>query len=68
MLNQSTVHVSTTAVTSNREVVKGESRIEYVPYEKTIIEYEAVQRIEYVPREKKVTDYYAIEYQTEYIP
>jgi hypothetical protein len=42
--------------------VKGESRIEYVPYEKSVIEYEEVQRIEYVPKEKKVTDYYAIEY------
>lgn len=48
--------------------MKGESRIEYVPYEKTVVEYEAVQRTDYVPKEKKVTDYYAIEYQTEYIP
>jgi Epiplasmin protein len=51
-----------------REVVKGESRIEYIPYEKSMIEYEAVQRTEYVPKEKRVTDYYAVEYQTEYIP
>ncbi|KAL4488906.1 hypothetical protein ABPG72_005693 [Tetrahymena utriculariae] len=51
-----------------REVVKGESRIEYIPYEKSVIEYEAVQRVDYVPKEKKITDYYAVEYQTEYIP
>lgn len=47
--------------------IKGESRVEYVPYEKTVMEYEAVQRYiliyyflrtEYVPREKKITDYY----------
>jgi len=50
------------------ESIKGESRIEYVPYEKSIIEYEAIQRTEYVPKEKKVTDYYAVEYVTEYIP
>jgi hypothetical protein len=48
--------------------VKGESRIEYVPYEKAVIEYEPVERIEYVAREKKVVDHYAVEYQTEYIP
>ncbi|EAR97196.1 hypothetical protein TTHERM_00481300 (macronuclear) [Tetrahymena thermophila SB210] len=51
-----------------REVVKGESRIEYIPYEKSVIEYEAVQRVDYVPKEKKITDYYAVEYQTEYLP
>jgi hypothetical protein len=48
--------------------VKGESRVEYIPYEKSITEYETVYRTEYVPKEKKVTDYYAVEYQTEYIP
>ncbi|KAL4441758.1 hypothetical protein ABPG74_008755 [Tetrahymena malaccensis] len=70
VLHQSGVQVSGVPVqtTLQREVVKGESRIEYIPYEKTVIEYEAVQRIEYVPKEKKVTDYYAVEYQTEYIP
>ncbi|KAL4488905.1 hypothetical protein ABPG72_005692 [Tetrahymena utriculariae] len=70
VLHQSGVQVSGVPVqtTLQREIVKGESRIEYIPYEKTVIEYEAVQRIEYVPKEKKVTDYYAVEYQTEYIP
>jgi len=48
--------------------VKGESRIEYIPYEKSVVEYEPVERIEYVAREKKVVDHYAVEYQTEYIP
>lgn len=55
-------------VNSGREVVKGESRVEYIPYEKSVLEYEAVQRTEYIPREKKITDYYTIEHQVEYIP
>lgn len=37
-----------------RESIKGESRIEYVPYEKNVIEYEAVERVEYVPKTKTV--------------
>jgi len=48
--------------------VKGESRVEYIPYEKSIVEYEPVEKIEYVAREKKVVDHYAVEYQTEYLP
>ena len=42
--------------------VKGEIRVKYMPYEKTILEYEAVQHTEFVPREKKVQEYYQIEY------
>jgi len=42
--------------------------VEYVPYEKSHVEYEPVYHTEYVPREKKLTDYYAVEYVTEYIP
>jgi hypothetical protein len=53
---------------TTQQPLKGESRIEYVPYEKAVIEYEAVPRTEYVAREKKVVDHYAVEYQTEYIP
>jgi len=53
---------------SAHQPVKGESRVEYVPYEKSVFEYEAVQRTEYVPREKKVVDHYAVEHQVEYIP
>ncbi|CAD8060317.1 unnamed protein product [Paramecium primaurelia] len=48
--------------------IKGESRIEYIPYQKAITEYEEQEVVQYVPRERKVTDYYAVEYQTEYIP
>ncbi|CAK62403.1 unnamed protein product (macronuclear) [Paramecium tetraurelia] len=48
--------------------IKGESRIEYVPYEKTVLEYEEVRQKIQVPRERYVTDYYAVEYQTEYVP
>lgn len=35
----------------------GESRINYVPYEKKIIEYEDRQYVERVPVKKKVTRY-----------
>jgi len=59
---------STQVQAQTHQPVKGESRIEYVPYEKSVIEYEAVQRTEYVPREKKVVEHYAVEYQTEYVP
>ena len=48
--------------------IKGDSRIEYVPYEKTIIEYEEVKRMVQIPQTHTVTDYYAVEFITEYIP
>ena len=51
-----------------RESIKGESRIEYIPYEKNVLEYEAVERVEYIPRTKVVQDVYAVEYITEYVP
>jgi hypothetical protein len=35
----------------------GESKIEYVPYERTYTEYQAVQRTEQVPIEKTITEY-----------
>lgn len=37
--------------------IKGESRIEYVPYEKTIIEYEQVERKERIPKERTIIEY-----------
>lgn len=49
-------------------MVKGESRIEYVPYERTVTEYEEVRRQVQVPITKQVTDYYAVQYDVEYIP
>jgi hypothetical protein len=36
-------------------VIKGESRIEYVPFEKKIIEYKDNARVERVPKTRKVT-------------
>ena len=51
-----------------RESIKGESHIEYIPYEKTYIEQVAVPKIDYIPQEKRYTDYYAIERQREYVP
>jgi hypothetical protein len=43
-------------------VIQGESQIQYVPYERSVVDYQPVQHIEYIPRENKVTDYYAIEH------
>lgn len=48
--------------------IRGESRIEYVPYQRAVMEYEEQEYVQYVPRERRVTDYYAVEYQTEYVP
>lgn len=39
------------------ETVKGQSRINYVPYEKKVVEYENRQRVERVPRTRKVIEY-----------
>ncbi|CAD8053378.1 unnamed protein product [Paramecium primaurelia] len=55
-------------VVTQGNVIKGESRIEYVPYTKEVTEYVTQEVVEYVPRERKITDYYAVEYVTEHIP
>ncbi|CAD8064410.1 unnamed protein product [Paramecium sonneborni] len=60
--------IAQTIQQSVHPTIKGESRIEYIPYQKTITEYEEQEVVQYVPRERKVSDYYAIQYQTEYIP
>ena len=33
-----------TKISNQIQSIKGESRVEYVPYEKTVMEYDAVQR------------------------
>ncbi|CAD8067957.1 unnamed protein product [Paramecium sonneborni] len=55
-------------VVQQQPIIKGESRVEYIPYEKSVIEYEEVRQRIQVPREKYITEYQAIEYQTEYVP
>ncbi|CAK70881.1 unnamed protein product (macronuclear) [Paramecium tetraurelia] len=55
-------------VVTQGNAIKGESRIEYVPYTKEVTEYVMQEVVEYVPRERKITDYYAVEYVTEHIP
>ncbi|CAD8087239.1 unnamed protein product [Paramecium primaurelia] len=55
-------------IVSTGQAVKGESRIEYIPYEKTIMEYEEVRRQIQVPITRQITEYQAIQYETEYIP
>ncbi len=57
-----------TVPAASQQAIKGESRIEYVPYENSVIEYEFVPGTGYIPHEKKVIDHYAVEYQTEYVP
>jgi hypothetical protein len=49
--------VVNTVVNTGKEVIKGESRIEYVPFEKKIIEYKENARVERVPKTRKVTEY-----------
>ena len=46
-----------TTVNTGKEVIKGESRIEYVPFEKKIIEYKDEARVERVPKKRTVTEY-----------
>jgi hypothetical protein len=40
-----------------KEVIKGESRIEYVPFEKKIVEYKDQTVVERVPRKIKKVEY-----------
>ena len=46
-----------TTVNTGKEVIKGESRIEYVPFEKKIIEYKDQSKIERVPKKVKKIEY-----------
>ena len=38
-------------------MIKGESRIEYVPFEKKVVEYKDEARVERVPKKRTVTEY-----------
>mgnify|MGYP001172827258 FL=1 len=49
--------VVNTVVNTGKEVIKGESRIEYVPFEKKIIEYRDEAKVERKPKTRKVTEY-----------
>ncbi len=60
--NQSTYvqqgpQIVNTVVNTGKEVIKGESRIEYVPFEKKVIEYKDEVRVERVPKTRKVVEY-----------
>ena len=46
-----------TTVNTGKEVIKGESRIEYVPFEKKIIEYKDEAKVERVPKKVKKVEY-----------
>ncbi len=46
-----------TTVNTGKEVIKGESRIEYVPFEKKIIEYKDQAKVERVPKKVKKIEY-----------
>eukprot|EP00825_Cyclidium_porcatum_P011923 TRINITY_DN16185_c0_g1_i2.p1 TRINITY_DN16185_c0_g1~~TRINITY_DN16185_c0_g1_i2.p1 ORF type:complete len:286 (-),score=66.57 TRINITY_DN16185_c0_g1_i2:397-1254(-) len=54
-------------IIGTQQRIKGESRIEYVPYEKTIVEYETVTRTEKIPRERKIIEYEEVS-RIEYVP
>lgn len=42
-----------TTVNTGKDVIKGESRIEYVPFEKKVIEYKDQAKVERVPKKVK---------------
>ena len=44
-------------VNMGKEVIKGESRIEYVPFEKKIVEYKEQTVVERVPKKTKKVEY-----------
>ena len=46
-----------TTVNTGKEVIKGESRIEYVPFEKKILEYKDQAKVERVPKKVKRVEY-----------
>jgi hypothetical protein len=63
---QSAALTSTNVVT--QAPVKGESRIEYVPYDRVVTEYEEVRRQVQVPVTTYVTDYHIVQHEVEYLP
>ena len=46
-----------TTVNTGKDVIKGESRIEYVPFEKKVIEYKDQSKLERVPKTVKKVEY-----------
>ena len=56
-VGQSNAQVVGTTVNTGKEVIKGESRIEYVPFEKKIIEYKDQAKVERVPKKVKKIEY-----------
>jgi len=46
-----------TTVNTGKDVIKGESRIEYVPFEKKVIEYKDQAKVERVPKKVKKIEY-----------
>ena len=53
----SSAQVVGTTVNTGKEVIKGESRIEYVPFEKKILEYKDQAKVERVPKKVKRVEY-----------
>ena len=53
---------------TKHEIIKGDSVIEYVPFQRSYYENVPVEKVDYVPVERKDIDYYAIERQREYVP
>lgn len=48
---------STSQTRFKTETVKGDSRIEYVPFEKKVVDYADEKRYSLIPKKKVITDY-----------
>ena len=74
VLQKSGVNASQSQIIGSRVVQSGPAiqggvtSVEYVPYERQVVESVAVERTEYVPVEKRYTDYFAVENMVEYVP
>jgi hypothetical protein len=67
LIGQSTLPGGQVSGAQLGQSIKGESRFEQVPYERSYMEYEAVQREEQIPVQRMVTEYQT-QYKTEYVP
>ena len=57
VVQPATTQYVTTAAVSATEIIKGESRIEYIPFEQTVTDYELREYVERVPRQRTITEF-----------
>ncbi|EGR34317.1 hypothetical protein IMG5_016570 [Ichthyophthirius multifiliis] len=60
--------VSSGVVKQQMQPVLGQSRLEHIPYQRKVVDYEQQVSTTIVPKERLVQDYYTIEHQVSYIP